>query len=326
MKFFQISTEIPSNLDVSWFDNFELPDFKTADVIGFEIRACDSIIYTNENGQVVNIARSTGTDYDNRDKISTSIQSNGMQVDVLPPVILNNGTSVDGFTRGASLKKLGMQEWIYLVVDLKEGSNIEDLKDEIGLGCNNHSPSKPATLDDFESRLRCWIGRQESTPTVDECIVWWNCIPHSFTQKGVRNRCEKVISNVNSKKSMISFNVEDGRRKVEEILKDKLSGTEYILPINYNGKSNNTYMQRSFCQALEAVSRGQDVLTIGMVNNVTAERADEERKKLKREIAKYNKIFRAAATRYNNDPDFELFDLGGFLPQKLDEEDPTQLV
>ena len=119
--------------------------------MGFEIRACDSIIYTNENGQVVNIARSTGTDYDNRDKISTSIQSNGMQVDVLPPVILNDGTSVDGFTRGSALKKMGMEEWIYLVVDLKNGCNIEDLKDEIGLGCNNHSPSKPATLDDFES-------------------------------------------------------------------------------------------------------------------------------------------------------------------------------
>jgi len=326
MKFFEINTDIPSNLDVSWFKDFEVPKFKTANVLGFEIRPCDSIIYTNEKGEVVNIARATGTDYHNRDKISTSIQSNGMQVDVLPPVILKDGTSVDGFTRGASLKQLDMQEWIYLVVELKDGCDIEDLKDEIGLGCNNHSPSKPATLDDFESRLRCWIARQESVPTVDECIAWWNNIPHSFTQKGVTNRCEKVITNITTKKSMVSFDVEDGRRKVEQILKNELTGEEYILPINFNGRSDQTYMDRSLRQAMEAVSRGEKVMTFGIVNNVTAEDADERRRKLKREIAKYNKFFRAAATRYNNDPDFELLTLEGFLPQKLGEEDPTQIV
>ena len=322
MKFQKISVPcgVP-NLD--WFKNLELPKFRTANVIGLEIRECSSILYTNDKGQEINVARSTGTDYVNREKIKNSIEVNGIQVDVNPPVILPDGTSVDGFTRGGALKVLEQEKWVYLVVDLKDGFSIEDLKDELGLGCNNHSPSKPATEDDFEVRLRNWIARQEDSPTVQECMNWWNSIPHSFSQKVVENRCNKVVNNIMASSSMVSFNKEAAETVVKKILKEKLPENAAVIAIN---NKNKTYYQRAFFEALQAVADGKDPFPVGFLQNVTAEKADDERKKLTKEIAKLNKMFRVAAEKYNTDPTFELLSIEGFVPQALGIEDPSELI
>ena len=322
MKFQKISVPcgVP-NLD--WFKNLELPKFRTANVIGLEIRECSSILYTNDKGQEINVSRSTGTDYVNREKIKNSIEVNGIQVDVNPPVILPDGTSVDGFTRGGALKVLEQEKWVYLVVDLKPGFSIEDLKDELGLGCNNHSPSKPATEDDFEVRLRNWIARQESSPTVQECMNWWNSIPHSFSQKVVENRCNKVVNNIMASSSMVSFNKEAAETLAKKILKQKLPENAAVIAIN-NG--NTTYHKRAFFEALESVAEGKVPVPVGFLQNVTAEKADDERKKLIKQIAKLNKMFRVAAEKYNTDPTFELLSIEGFVPQALGAEDPSKLI
>lgn len=322
MKFQKISVPcgVP-NLD--WFKNLELPKFRTANVIGLEIRDCSYIIYTNDRGQEINVARSTGTDYVNREKIRNSIEVNGIQVDVIPPVILPDGTSVDGFTRGSVLKVLEQEKWIYLVVDLKDGFFIEDLKDELGLGCNNHSPSKPATEDDFEVRLRNWMARQEDSPTVQECMNWWNSIPHSFSQKVVENRCNKIVNNIMACSSMVSFNKEAAETVAKKILKEKLPENAAVIAIN-NG--NTTYHKRAFFEALESVAEGKVPVPVGFLQNVTAEKADDERKKLIKQIAKLNKMFRVAAEKYNTDPTFELLSIEGFVPQALGIEDPSELV
>lgn len=322
MKFQKIS--VPCGVPkLDWFKDFELPKFRTANVIGLEIRECSSILYTNDKGQEINVARSTGTDYVNREKIKSSIEVNGIQVDVTPPVILPDGTSVDGFTRGGALKVLEQEKWVYLVVDLKDGFSIEDLKDELGLGCNNHSPSKPATEDDFEVRLRNWIARQESSPTVQECMNWWNSIPHSFSQKVVENRCNKVVNNIMASSSMVSFKKEEAETAVKKILKEKLSENVAVIAIN-NG--NKTYYQRAFFEALQAVADGKDPFPVGFLQNVTAEKANDERKKLIKQVAKLNKMFRVAAEKYNTDPTFELLSIEGFVPQALGIEDPNRLV
>jgi hypothetical protein len=322
MKFQKIS--VPCGVPkLDWFKNLELPKFRTANVIGLEIRDCSSIIYTNDKGQEINVARSTGTDYVNREKIKNSIEVNGIQVDVTPPVILPDGTSVDGFTRGGVLKVLEQEKWVYLVVDLKPGFSIEDLNDELGLGCNNHSPSKPSTEDDFETRLRNWISRQESSPTVQECMNWWNSIPHSFTQKVVENRCNKVVNNIMASSSMVSFNKESAETVVKKILKEKLPENAAVIAIN-NG--NTTYHKRAFFDALQAVAEGKDPFPVGFLQNVTAEKANDERKKLIKQIAKLNKMFRVAAEKYNTDPTFELLSIEGFVPQALGVEDPSELV
>ena len=322
MKFEKISVPcgVP-NLD--WFKNLELPKFRTANVIGLEIRDCSSIIYTNDKGQEINVSRSTGTDYVNRERIKNSIEVNGIEVDVTPPVILPDGTSVDGFTRGGALKVLEQEKWVYLVVGLKPGFSIEDLKDELGLGCNNHSPSKPATEDDFEVRLRNWIARQEDSPTVQECMNWWNSIPHSFSQKVVENRCTKVVNNIMASSSMVSFNKESAETLVKKILKEKLPENAAVIAIN-NG--NSTYHKRAFFDALQAVAEGKVPVPVGFLQNVTAEKADDERKKLTKQIAKLNKMFRVAAEKYNTDPTFELLSIEGFVPQALGAEDPDKLI
>jgi hypothetical protein len=322
MKFEKINVPcgVP-NLD--WFKDLELPNFRTAYVVGLEIRDCSSIIYTNDRGQEINVARSTGTDYVNREKIKTSIEVNGIQIDAIPPVILPDGTSVDGFTRGGALSGLGQEKWVYLVVGLKPGFSIEDLKDELGLGCNNHSPSKPATEDDFEVRLRNWIARQESSPTVQECMNWWNSIPHSFSQKVVENRCNKVVNNIMASSSMVSFNKEAAETLAKKILKQKLPENAAVIAIN-NG--NTTYHKRAFFEALESVAEGKVPVPVGFLQNVTAEKADDERKKLTKQIAKLNKMFRVAAEKYNTDPTFELLSIEGFVPQALGIEDPSELI
>ena len=322
MKFEKINVPcgVP-NLD--WFKNLELPKFRTANVVGLEIRDCSSIIYTNDKGQEINVARSTGTDYVNREKIRNSIEVNGIQIDAIPPVILPDGISVDGFTRGGALKVLEQERWVYLVVDLKSEFSIEDLKDELGLGCNNHSPSKPATEDDFEVRLRNWIARQEDSPTVQECMNWWNSIPHSFSQKVVENRCNKVVNNIMASSSMVSFNKEAAETVAKKILKEKLPENAAVIAIN-NG--NTTYHKRAFFEALESVAEGKVPVPVGFLQNVTAEKADDERKKLTKQIAKLNKMFRVAAEKYNTDPTFELLSIEGFVPQALGIEDPSELI
>ena len=322
MKFENIS--VPCGVPkLDWFKNLELPKFRTANVVGLEIRDCSSIIYTNDKGQEINVARSTGTDYVNRERIKTSIEVNGIQIDVIPPVILRDGTSVDGFTRGGALKVLEQEKWVYLVVGLKDGFSIEDLKDELGLGCNDHSPSKPSTEDDFEVRLRNWILRQESSPTVQECMNWWNSISHSFSQKIVENRCNKVVNNIMASSSMVSFNKVEAETVAKKILKEKLPENAAVIAIN-NG--NKTYYQRAFFEALQVVSNGKVPVPVGFLQNVTAEKADDERKKLTKNIAKLNKMFRVAAERYNTDPTFELLSIEGFVPQALGAEDPDKLV
>ena len=67
MKFEKIS--VPCGVpNLGWYKNLELPEFQTANVLGLEIRDCSSIIYTNSQGQEINVVRSTGTDYVNRGK------------------------------------------------------------------------------------------------------------------------------------------------------------------------------------------------------------------------------------------------------------------
>jgi hypothetical protein len=322
MKFQKLN--VPCGIpNLNWFSDLELPTFRTAEVVGLEIRDCSSIIYTNDKGQEINVARSTGTDYVNREKIRNSIEVNGIQVDVIPPVILRDGTSVDGYTRGGALNGLEQEKWVYLVVGLKPGSSIEDLQDELGLGCNNHSPSKPASEDDFEVRLRNWIARQESSPNVQECMNWWNSIPHSFSQKVVGNRCTKVVNNIMASSSMVSLSKEAAETVVKKILKEKLPENAAVIAIN---NKNKTYCQRAFFEALQAVANGKDPFSVGFLQNVTAEKADDERKKLTKEVAKLNKMFRVAAEKYNTDPTFELLSIEGFVPQALGIEDPSQLI
>lgn len=319
--------EIPCGVpNLEWFSNFKLPQFRTAKVIGIQVRDCDSIIYTNDQGQEVNIARAVGTDYQNRDKIKNSIEVRGIQVDVLPPVILEDGTSIDGFTRGQALKSLNQNKWVYTVVKLKDGFDVEDLKDELGLGCNDHPPAKPATDKDFEVRLHAWIQRQlflnnNQLPSFVECVKWWNNIPHSFSQQVVENRCNKVLDKIKASNSMESLSKKEAEKRAKKIL--NVDNKTEVIAIN---NKRSTYIERSFIQALEAVSKGLDVKAVGFLDGVAADEADKAREELHKSVAKMNKLFRCYAQKYNEDPTFELISMEGFMPQMLEVESPHVLV
>lgn len=314
--------DIPCGIpQVEWFSNFKLPKFKTAKVIGIQVRDCDSIIYTNEQGQEVNIARAVGTDYQNRDKIKNSIEVRGLQVDVLPPVILKDGTSIDGFTRGQALKSLGQNKWVYTVVELKDGFDVEDLKDELGLGCNDHPPAKPATDKDFEVRLYSWINRQDTFPTFNQCVNWWNSIPHSFSQTVVENRCKKILDALKASNSMEALSKKEAETRAKKLL--SVDNKTHVIAIN---NKRSTYIERSFIQALEAVSKGLDVKAVGFLDGVPADEAEKAREELHKSVAKMNKLFRCYAQKYNEDPTFELISMEGFMPQMLEIENPNVLV
>ena len=314
--------EIPCGVpNVNWFSKFKLPKFRTANVIGLQVRDCDSIIYTNDLGQEVNIARAVGTDYQNRDKIKNSIEVRGIQVDVLPPVILEDGTSIDGFTRGQALKSLGQNKWVYTVVKLEDGFDVEDLKDELGLGCNDHPPAKPATDKDFEVRLYAWIARQNRIPTLNECIQWWNNIPHSFKQKTVEGKCANVLKQIETDNSMESMDKKKAEKRAEKIL--NVDNKTQVIAIN---NKRSTYIERSFIQALEAISKGLEVKAVGFLDGVPADEAKKAREELHKSVAKMNKLFRCYAQKYNEDPTFELISMEGFIPQMLQVEAPNALV
>jgi hypothetical protein len=314
--------EIPCGVpNVNWFSKFKLPKFRTANVIGLQVRDCDSIIYTNHLGQEVNIARAVGTDYQNRDKIKNSIEVRGIQVDVLPPVILEDGTSIDGFTRGQALKSLGQNKWVYTVVKLKDGFDIEDLKDELGLGCNDHPPAKPATDKDFEVRLYAWIARQNRIPSFNECVKWWNSIPHSCKQTTVESKCTNVLKQIKTNNSMESIDKKEAEERAKKIL--NVDNKTKVIAIN---NKRSTYIERSFIQALEAVSKGLEVKAVGFLDGVPADEADKARKELHKSVAKMNKLFRCYAQKYNEDPTFELISMEGFMPQMIEIEPTDALV
>ena len=74
---------------------------------------------------------------------------------------------------------------------IRDRYDIEDLKDEVGLGCNDHMQSKRATGSDYAKRLKKYIDRTNNVQR-DDCFEWFDGIKHSLTDKNI----EKIISEV----------------------------------------------------------------------------------------------------------------------------------
>jgi hypothetical protein len=328
-KKLQTPSDVPN---LEWFSEFKYPKFQTAQVVGLEIRDCNSILYKNGKGQENNVARAVGTSSLNRDNIKMSIEANGIQIDACPPIILEDGTSIDGFTRGRALKSIGQDKWVYLVVKLRVDCNIEDLKDEIGLGCNNHAHSKPATAEDFEVRLAKWISRQDKTPHLHECMSWWNNINHSFTQTIVENRCKKVLKNIKASINMVAFNKKDAEKFASEILKtdNVIDNYTHIVAIN-NCKTH--YVERAFTESMKAIASGKKVFAVGFLHNVLSENVQEERENLVAQVEELNSIYKFVFQSFAQKCNIENFEMDepimnfkGFVPQVMKVEDTRTLV
>lgn len=303
-----------------WYSSLPFPNFRTVTCLRYEVRDVDSIVYVNDKGQIVNLARETGTDNVNAAGIRSSLQTRGLCVTEVPPIILNDGRLIDGYTRQSVIVDMNQDTWVYLVAELNPGYTIEDAYDEVGLGANNHLTSKPATIQDFKKRLGAWMNRQEVTPTLHDCIAWFNNIPHSFDDKQVKKACEDVINKHLTSVTMESFNAKTAATLGAEILGRQ---GEKVFAVN---NSNSTYFERVvYDQLIHFDETGSVAPLVGFLDKVSAEDANLNRKNLRKKVAKVNRALAKLVVKYQEDPEFMFLPFEGCLGQQIQVEDRHKL-
>jgi hypothetical protein len=305
---------------VEWFENLPLTEGVSYRVVRREVRDLNSIITTDDDGHERNVVRSVGTDQNNKNSLKSSISVKGVLIDAQPPYIFDNGKLLDGFTRFQALTELQYSRWIFNVVEVKDGFTADDVINEVGLGANDHPPSKGASIDDFKKRLASWIARHAEIPAYEDCIRWVNQIPHSFTQQQVTNLCESVISNAVAAASMESFDANKAKNYAKKVLP---KGTNVVA---LNASGNSTYFRRAVIEALESFYAGKDTRVVAFLQNTTAEDAPEARLACIERVNYYNECFEKAYQARFQDSNFKLFPLEGFVPQILDVEDNDGLI
>ena len=310
---------------VDWFKDLELPKGRTFVCIGREVRALDHIERENNDGQVINIARETGTSKENYLAIANNIKVNGVLLDAQPPFISEDGVLKDGFNRDEAFRSLGITHWVFNIVEPKEGFTWNEVNDEIGLGANNHPPSKPATEGDFKKALARWISRQDKTPTSGECQDWINDIPHSFTTGTVAKIAEKVLKSNSAKASMESLDAPDVVRRTKELNGDCFTNRVKIIPVNISG--NKTYFKRVVCDRVEYLANPKISQTymVGYTKDVPADEVEEVRQDGLAYAEKINAWFENAfQLRMKRGASFKFLDIDAFVPQVIGEE--TELI
>lgn len=319
---FQAPTECPK---VEWFkDATKLGHkFKSIRVIRLEKRRVDSIITTNKHGQIVNTARAVGSDSVNKQDLIESFLSRGVLDDSLPPFILVSGELFEGFTRQDSLLEIGQQEWIYVVCELNDGFTIEDAKDEIGLGLNDHVPSKRHNMNDFKKRLKKWINRRTNqgiSTNEDDCQKWFNNICHSFTQKKVTGAIESVLEAEVAAESMTPFTKPNAIKKAL-----KLTGLEKVYAFdNKTGASFETMLMSMFREYDEF---GVCSPCVSYLKDTIAENSFKQRLENEKKVELFNKVLvERLLPQYNLHKkngtldQFKPVHLIGHLPQMIDVE------
>tara|TARA_S200002703_G_C3763034_1_gene234906 strand:- start:88 stop:1086 length:999 start_codon:yes stop_codon:yes gene_type:complete len=309
--------------DVDWFKDLPLPKGRTFVCTGREKIKLDQIERTNEEGQVVNIARELGTNKENVQDLANNIKINGVLLVAQPPFVGTNKRLFDGFTRTEAIVGMGLEYWVFNVVEPMEGFTWSDVWDEIGLGANNHPPSKSATRGDFTKALARWVATQKQEPTQGQCVDWINHIPHSFSQEIVSNIAQTVLKTERARKSMESVEPKDVIARVSK--DENFTSRVEVIPINISG--SNTYVMRAFFQALKAVSNPKKdmIRGVGFLKGVPAEKAEETRKAGMKLLDEYNDMFEEAfQQRLKVGAKYRLIDVDYIYPQILEVE--TSLI
>ena len=309
--------------DVDWFKDLPLPKGRTFVCTGREKIKLDQIERTNEQGQVVNIARELGTNKENVQDLANNIKINGVLLDAQPPFVGTNDRLFDGFTRTEAIIGMGLEYWVFNVVKPKKGFSWSEVWDEIGLGANNHPPSKSATRGDFSKALARWVAIQEQEPTQGQCVDWINNIAHSFSSEIVSNIAKGVLNNERARQSMESVDPKDVIARVSN--EENFTNRVEIIPINISG--NDTYVKRAIFQALKAVSNPKKdmIRGVGYLKGVPAEKAEETRKEGMKLLDEYNDMFEEAfQQRLKVGAKYRLIDVDYIYPQIIDVE--TSLI
>lgn len=311
--------------DVNWFSHLlsDLPVFRTVEEPRLELKEVDGITYVNADGQVINLARSTGTDRENEKGIRESFLSQGINTDFVPPICLDTGELIDGYTRHGVIVGLGATKFVYLVVKLKDGFTIDDAIDEIGLGRNLHPQAKKATMSDYKKRLTNFVVRSEESTgekfTLNQGIQWFNGVPNNFSESEIETATSDVIKKIRSLENMESFTKSDAEKKSSSLLN---MPKKDIVALN---SSSSTYMDRGVTEIINYFEQNGTVPSVvGFLNKVEADDAESERKKIFSRIKKMNKTFIRLMNEYikadKEDRDFDLIKFEGFLPQIIGKE------
>lgn len=307
---------------LSWFDELSHIDGKSYILNRRELIALNSI-NTQVNGFENNLVRATGTDKVNKENIKTNIQVNGVLVDVQPPYVVyfdGEYLLLDGYTRFQAISELNIDEWVFNVVEIREGFTLEEVRYEIGLGANNHPPSKAASKEDFKKALSHWITSQEQTPSLGDCVNWINSISHSFAQTEVVTLCEKTLNQERCSASMQSWD-----SKTIEDKFGKIYGKKETFAWN---TSNSTYFMRNAWKVVETAAKtGTPPSLIPFLAGVLAEDASDVRESASKVVDRANETFEALfQLRLKKGENFKPFVIQGFAPQIIGEENPDQLV
>ena len=233
-------------VDVSLYDNLiKNLEYRTAKVLKVVNHDVSSIKFRDEDGSVINLARSTGTNKNNVRLLQESITNKGWDVRHIPPIIEKKSKSLfDGFSRHEGLLNKDHQKAPYLEVEIKEGFSIGDVIDEIGLGSNDHSQSVRATIKDFKIRLRIHFDNLEKENQIiskQGGIDWFDGIQHSFNDKQIEDCVTDVINEKKTKVSMESLDKKTAEKRVSDITK---TPQKHVYAINKDNRKGSQYVHR----------------------------------------------------------------------------------
>ena len=304
-----------------WNENCKTKTFKTVNPIGFKVRPISELKNENEAGQKLNPARSQGIDWQNVRALELSFINQGFDTTKMPPIVLTDGRVIDGNTRVEALRNIEQGYICVYEVEIKEGYDIEDVYDEIGLGMNNHLASKPIQKSDCVKRLALFFKRMGITEK-QKGIEWFSTFDHPFTKDQVNEIVDKVVKNKRVEDTMSPFKMDSARKWLEQNGKE----TDVVM-LNCTGtkRSKETYFLRTLNEVLERFDKTSEILPIvGFVSNVEAEDVDEARKSAEVEIKRLNKAINNLSVKireaHAKGEDFELLQLDAWMPQVTDKE------
>ena len=310
-------------IDVALFNNLQIPKYRTVDVVGIKELDVNSINFKNSNGQIINLARSTGTDKDNVSQLQESLVNEGWDLTKVPPIVEEKSlTLFDGFSRHEALLNLQQQKAPYLVVERKEGFTVDDVIDEIGLGANNHSQSKRATIADFKKRFRSFVIRQNEDGkevTLDDGRRWFESIPNPFNDKKIDSAIDDVFTAEKARKNMESFTKKIAEERAAALL--NVNKSDVVAVVKNKQYGSSTYIKRAVTDILYYYDKYAKVPSVvGYLDKVEAEDSEKKRKDLETEFKRINKAMAGLLSEYKKDPNFEFIKFEGHLPQIIDEE------
>ena len=308
---------------VDWYikDCKNVPNFRSVYSIGFQIREIKTLKNENDDGQLKNPARSQGIDYDNVSKIQYSFVNQGVDSSIMPPIILPDGTVIDGNNRVEAYRQIGAQYVLVYCVEINEGFTIDDVYDEVGLSMNNHLVSKPMTLKDCKVRLHKYFARIEES-SFEKGVEWFATFNHSFSDKEVNDAVQDVIRGKRVSETMSPYN----KRTTAKYIEEKSLGN--LIPLNVNVKDSRSlmhYLAREILSIVDKTSKtGKVPELVGFLSNCEAEDAEQERLKTMKLVKMYNKKFNNVLmlmkAAEDNGEDFELIRLNKWMGQITDVE------